>query len=549
VALLLAHCTVSAPRADPLDISSPAMEPEHSGEQAEVTSAIAQAPSGAQVLVAAYRYTGPHKFPESPVDDFVYSTDGTNDVIVRDGASIAGWSFSLDGGITWHVNSIGKIYPKVFQFREGVPVYGDPIAVLWGDPSLMAGFKNRRLVALSNLAISRQSFDANKNPMDGAIHGFPSGKPNIIDSGCVALSTDGGQHFNNLYCIRPSDIGVAGSDQSAVGIDKNDAIFLAFDDFSHHKIDLYQIFVRVINGQVQVFFNQLAIDPQMGDPQTGQASSRAPRIARDQDGELWLTAATPSGELRMCHIRAASTPFGSGGCDFVGVVTQRPAPPFPALRNSNTGGIRTGVVASFAVNRVKSTQPEVVAHTDFYFAYHRVFTTDDMQFMHIGATMCRLEGFAPLACHDVDAWGTGSATHNPQELQPAVVLVARADGGGANPQYAYYQTDAGDIDPGHARVKRARLFGDPFGGAPPTSIHEDLPLAPDPMVCTAKGYGPAPYWGDFFGFAFVPLAPNNLIPRHVAIYSSDDRDGCPSKLQTNAFQGRHLHVVSWFWPD
>lgn len=435
-----------------------------------------------------------------------------------------------------------KIYPKVFPFREGVPVYGDPIAVLWGDPSVMAGFKNHRLVALSNLAISRQGFEANKDPMDGAIHEFPSGKA-YIDSGCVALSTDGGQTFTILYCIRPSDIGAQGSDQSAVGMDKNDGIFLAFDDFFQKKIDLYQIFAFVINGHVKVFFNQLAIDPQMGQ------SSHAPRIARDQDGELWLTASTITGDVRMCHIRAAPTHGGSGGCDFVGAVTQKAAAVFPSLENSNTGGIRTGVIASFAVNRVKSTLPEFVSHTDFYFAYHRLVRTDVTQFIHVGATMCRLTRFSPLACRDVAGWGTGSATNNPQQLQPAVLVVAGSDGSGVNPQYAYYETDAGDITAGHARVKRARLFGDPFVGPPPTSTLEDLPLAPDPMVCSAKGYGPAPYWGDFFGFTFVPPAPNNFIPRHVAIYSSDDRDGCPSNLQTNAFQGRHLHVVSWFWPN
>lgn len=556
IAGVLASCTVSAPRANPLDPffptpMSPAEEPEHSGEQAEVATVVSQTPQGQEVVLAGYRYTGPHKFPETPTDDFTYSTDGSNGVVVRDGASIAGFSYSLDGGVTWQVPTVGKIYPS-FVDGCGLPncTFGDPVAVLWGDPALMAGFKKHNLVAYATLAVSREAFDAAKigiSPCggnDGALHCFPSGQPDLIDSACVAFSNDGGRAFTSLFCKRPNDIGATGSDQTTVGIDKNDQIFLAFDDYAHEKIDLYQIFTLASEGGFQVVFNQLAIDPQM------QTASHSPRIVRDQAGELWLAASKLSpNDVRLCH-RPAPRMFGSGGCDFVGQITTR-AEPIPALLNSNVGPIRTGVTVSFAANRVTPTVPQVLPHTDFYFAYHR---RDGMKVLHTGATACRLWVVAnnPFTCKDVEAWGTFSMDGSSQQFQPAMELVASQDGSYVDAQYAYYQVDASDIVAGHARVRRAVLRGSPFGGPPSTARFEDLPLARDPAVCAAKGYasGTRFYWGDFFGFRFVPPPPGSLLPpRHLVVYSSDDREGCPPPLQTNIFQGRHLHVVSWSWPD
>ena len=532
---LLAACTVSAPRANPLDPffptpMSPAQQPQHSGEQAEVATVVSETQFGQQTVVAAYRYTGSHNLPGSGLLDITY---GVGDlVVIRNGASISGYSVSSDGGVTWLAP--GKIYP------HSVPeFFGDPIAVLWSDPSLMAGFKKRRLVAYGALAISEAAFDAARDS-NGVLHDFPSASK-LIDSVCLALSGNGGSTFPNLYCKTPTDIGALGTDQPAVGIDKNDRLFMAVDDFDNKQIDLYQLFFMFPGP---VVFNQLVVDSQMG------TVSKAPRIARDQDGELWLAAGgSTADDVRLCHIRPALTAFGTGSCDFVGVVTKK-GRTFPVLFTSNLGPIRTGLAVSFAANRFVSVDPSVLPLTDLYFAYQ---TFDATKVLHTGATVCRVREPYPFTCMDVPAWGTdGTASGFPQQMQPALDLVAAPDGTNVDVEYAFYEMDSSNIAKGHARVRRAVLHGSPFGGPAPTATFEDLPLAWAPAVCVAKGYGGGNtwYWGDFFGFRLIPSTLESILPaRHLAVYSSDDREGCPANLQTNKWQGRELHVVSWFWPN
>jgi len=270
----LLSCNVADPRPDPLGAPQ---EPQHSGEQAEVATALALTPGAAQVLLAGYRYTGSHTLPASALNDIDYLPgDGVvpgDGVTIRRGASIAGWSYSLNGGTTW--TAPGKLYPE-----EWAPPYSDPVAVLWSDPSLMAGFKSKSLVAYSNLGISTPAFDKLAGT-DDALHFFPAGGAggNLVDSVCVSLSVDGGQSFYGSYCRRPPDVGSLGTDQTAVGIDKADRIFVATDDYADNKIDLYQLTFVGPSGQFGGF-RKLAIDPQMG------LSSRTPRIARDQDGNV-----------------------------------------------------------------------------------------------------------------------------------------------------------------------------------------------------------------------------------------------------------------------
>lgn len=517
-------CNVADPR-DPFPQGPPA-EPQHSGEQAEVATALTQTLFFQPTMVAAYRFTGPMPLGDIG-NDIEYGAN--NGLTFRDGASLMGYSTSVDG-LKWSRGV--KVFPHLVQ-----QFVGDPVAILWGDPSIATGLKWRPLVAYSALAISQAGFDSKKG-MDGALHCWPgSSAPSfmcsgnsIVDSVCVAVSIDGAQSFPWLYCKHPSDLGIWGTDQPSVGVDKDDRIFVVVDDFFNKKLDLYQLDLF----QPPYFF-PCTIDSRMGD------ASHTPRISRDQDGELWLATSRPAGtpDVRLCHIRPA-TATSPGSCDFVGVVTQM-AEPFPTLLSSNIGNVRTGLTVSFAANRVR-TSPPVLPHTDFYFAYH--LPRDGADRFHIGATECQLPVIGTFACQDVSQWGTGTGA---QQLQPALTVVDRsAAGDGTKPdvQYAYYNVDADDVAPGRARVRRAILSGSPFTGVVPGVITEDLPLAPDPAVCTAK-YAPGyEYWGDFFGFQHV-------FRRHVVIYSSNEPSlalpGCSS--QTHNFQGHPLHLQSWFWPN
>lgn len=503
--LVLAACSsnVADPR-QPYPLGPPS-EPQHSGEQAEVATTVARALNSQPTFLAAYRYTGSAPEPDG-LNDIVYGPNNT--VTIRDGASIAGWSISFDRGIVWSPGT--KVYPHAAQ------QFGDRIAVLWSDPSISAGMLNPSFVAYSSLGISQTAFDSVKGT-DGSLHFWPGGgNGGIVDSICVALSTNGGLSFPDLFCKRPPDISSAGTDQSAVGIDKDDRVFVVADDYAAKKLDLYEL---VLGG-----FLRISVDPQMG------TASHTPRIARDQDGELWLAAArSDTNDVRLCHIRPgiATKP---GGCDFVGQVTQQ-ALAFPVVSNSNIGNVRTGLTVSFAANRIRALIPA----TDFYFTYQ----VSDGTHLHVGATQCRLTTVAPFACYDVPQWGTGTAA---QQFQPALAFLDRSelgDGTEPDPQYAFYQIDDPEVAPGHARVKRAHMLGSPFAGVTPSVVIEDLPFAADPSVCTAKYGGGYEYWGDFFGFQAV-------LGRHVTVYSSDEGLGCS---QINNFQGHQLHLQSWFWSD
>jgi hypothetical protein len=517
VTMLFIGCNVADPR-QPFPLGTPS-EPQHSGEQAEVATTLARSLNNQDVLIAAYRYTGTTTIPESNgTHDIDYGPN--NSVVIHHGASIAGISRSLDGGFVWSPGT--KFYPTPMN------TFGDPVAVLWADSAVTDGYVNPSFVAYSTLAISQAAFDSVKQN-DNAVHFWPGGgNGGIIDSVCALLSFDGGFSFPNIFCKLPDGIGADGTDQTSIGIGKNDRVFIVTDDFGNQELRLYETGPQVLGG-----FLPIAIDPQMG------FSTHTPRITRDQDGELWLAASrSDTNDVRLCHIRPG-TQNSAGGCDFVGVVTQM-AEPFPILQKSNIGAVRTGLTVSFAANRIQALIPA----TDFYFVY-QVAVPDGMgkNILHIGATQCRLTGVSPFTCYDVPSWGSGSSA---QQFQPAIAFSDLSESGnGTQPhvEYAFYDIDdiANGVAVQHARVRRAVLNGGPFSGLPPNqtfATFENLPFASDPMVCTAK-YGPSlEYWGDFFGYQVVG-------GRHVAIYSSDEDLGCS---QTNNFQGQ-LHLQSWFWPN
>lgn len=523
-ALGAVSCNVADPP-DPFPLGPPS-EPQHSGEQAEVTTALARTLNAQDILVAAYRFTGGMPFGTTGLRDIEYGANNT--LTFRDGASLMGYSTTFDG-IAWTKGV--KIFPHLVQTFVG------SVAILWGDPGVAAGINYRPLVVYSALAISKEGFDARKGG-DGALHCWPGtsspsimcATPSIVDSVCVAVSIDGALSFPWLYCKRPSDIGYLGTDQPSIGVGAGDRIFVVVDDFANQKLDLYELSLFS-----PPYFFPVSVDSQMG------TASHTPRIAVDQDGELWLAASTGDSmaDVRLCHIRPA-TSTSPGSCEFVGNVTKA-AYPFPVLCKSNIGRVRTGQTVSFAANRVRTEVP-VLAHTDFYFAYHRDFLAD---ILHLGATECRLPVLGAFACKDVGAWGTGSAA---QQIQPVLKLIDRSearDGSLPDVQYAYYHIDdPAEVLPGRARVRRARLFGSPFTSVPPSALIDDLPVAPDPAVCTAKYAPNYEYWGDFFGFHYA-------FGRHVVVYSSNEprlfMPGCSP--QTHSFQGHPLHLQSWFWPD
>jgi len=556
-------CNVS----DPVDVvNGTYQQPVHSGEQAEVAMTVAQDRFGRQTVAAGYRFTGPYPLPANTLPgspttwDIVYAQDGSNNVAIKRGASAMGHAYSPDG-FTWIPG------PKISPIDPAILKLGDPVAVLWSDPGMMAGFLDKKLVAYSSLAVSNEAFDSHKAfdpttqqdvlPFFLSAAATPLAK-GVVDSACVALSDDGGQNYRKLVCVQPSVTSAPGSmsegtDQPSVGVDKNDAVFLVVDDFGANDATGLGLRLYVVTpSSLGAVLTPLAVDPRMGD------SHHTPRIARDQDGDLWLAAASGGGAVRMCHIRPGAFPYTSGSCDFVGEIVSQAAP-FPPIQDptSSVFFLRTGLTVSFAVNRVKDAGAFALQYHDFYFAYQLTGPTGSL---HIAAGECTLPSIAslPLQCKEnVPGWGTSSEG---EHFEPSISFVDHSptqDGSQPDVQYSFYEADTANTPPGndppHIRVRRAVLHGSAFGSNSVTfeNLGAGTPPAPvaAPAVCPAR-YGSSTglvelYWGDFFAFGFVPNLGGNVPGGHLVIYSSDENLGCLP--QTNVHQGRELHLQSWFW--
>jgi hypothetical protein len=413
------------------------------------------------------------------------------------------------------------------------------MAVLWGDPQLAVGFKRPATVALSFLAVSETGFN-NAKGTDGNIDHWLSATA-AIDSVCVTLSDNGGQSWASLYCKRPAGIGSLGTDQPSVGIDKDGNVFVAVIDATTDVLLIYQLlFFITSKGATFVDFGQLVVDPQMGDGWT-------PRIARDQDGELYVASASSiQSKVRLCHITAGSL-ASPGSCDFIGDIGTTVGVS-PKANSPSIGNVRTGETVSFGVNRVKSSSSQVPGYTDFYFAYHESANTP----LRVDMTVCRQSLF-PFTCKTVPQWSTSNINLSPQgaQFQPTLsVTDMSSDQSGGNPEvrYAFYQYDSSpEVAPGKVEVFQAKLTGSPFGGPVPTATFEGLLGVPQPKVCTAD-YSGVKYWGDFFGYLFLPPASPGILPRYLTVYSSDEGLGC-APVQPNILQGDQLHLESWFWLD
>src|ERR1700704_2527607 len=102
---------------------------------------------------------------------------------VLHGASLMGWSYSLDSGQTWKYG--GKVNPP-----KGW-------AALWGDPAMTTSQAAYRYVFISNWAIPDSKMPA------GGINGsvIVTGNDSYIGGACFARSTDGGVTFQNYQCV------------------------------------------------------------------------------------------------------------------------------------------------------------------------------------------------------------------------------------------------------------------------------------------------------------------------------------------------------------
>lgn len=530
-ALALCACNVSDPVEPP--VTGAHQEPEHSGEQAESALTVAESPSGSQTVATGYNWTGTAPLPVSGLADIYYGSDAQCDAIVLRGASAMGHAWSSDG-FTWNVGN------KISTADPALAKHGDSVSVLWGDPAIASGYVNKKLVAYTNMAISDAAFNANART-EGSVTFLPyfpraecsPAHFDLLDSLCVALSQDGGQSYPDLVCVTAAQIG--GVDETAVGIDKNDKIWIATS--TAFGLHLYVVAPSPLGPLLQPA--AVGTFPY----------AAAPRIARDQDGELWL-AATDRGTSTtgLCHISGG--PFSSPSCSFVGQMVTGDELGFTG---GNLYGVLSATVLTFGVNRVEGSHFSV-PRTDFYFAYqvsNNPNSASPQYGLAIQAGECTLR-LATLQCAMTPSWGTGTSG---EFFQPVMSVVDRSvaqDGSEPDVEYSYYEGDTDNEPSGHARVRRAVLHGSAFGTN--SATFQDLPFAPPPTVCAADytvgSTDPSAihhYWGDYFAYGFVPHLAGSSTGGHVAVFSSDEGLGCDNLL--NPLNVGELHLQSWFWPN
>ncbi|CAN5238040.1 hypothetical protein BH09MYX1_BH09MYX1_57820 [soil metagenome] len=152
---------------------------------------------------------------------------------VYPGASLAGWSFSNDGGQSFKY--MGKVRPPLGW------------KVLWGDPAITVSRTDQEYMFLSTLAVPDAKF-----PSVGYIDGSfaPPNQPSPLGGACILRSSDYGKTFtvSSQDCLTDSaDFYDGGSMET----DADGAVYASFVDYDKQAIHVWRaatptsLFVRL----------------------------------------------------------------------------------------------------------------------------------------------------------------------------------------------------------------------------------------------------------------------------------------------------------------
>jgi len=398
------------------------------------------------------------------------------------GASLMGWSNSIDGGITWKYG--GKVAPP-----PGWPV-------LWGDPSIESDFMDQRFVFMVNLAVPASKMP--KGGIEGPLNDFLGG-------GCIARSVDGGLSFKIAQCVSSKNDFYDGSSIVAAGGSSNRSIFVAFRDVTQNRIDVW-----ASPSDTGAF--QLLPDPFRGIP-----IGSHPRLRFDPDTDSLYVAALGLDDDKI-YINRFTNNWGSpvlaGAYQTVGN---------PDIQLSDRV-LRTGYQFSFDIG-----SPSRNGDDDLRFAY-TVFDQGSNRF-YIRGGYCRYD---LSGCSDAPEWGTTPGNFNLEGDQfnpnvrafrgflsvPALwklSYMTREDAPAGN-TVAFRQGDLAVLPNG------TRLFV-------PRNLHGDELICPD----TRSTGG---YWGDYNDLQFAGLDQNNH-PLFMLAFS-DSSKGCLTRW---TYVSHHVHVT------
>jgi hypothetical protein len=456
------------------------------GTQSE-TASVSSISGGKDIFVIAYN--------DDTEDGKIKYT--TNDRIVFPGASMLGWSYSLDRGKSWTYG--GKVKPPA------------GIAALWGDPAIVVSRSNNSRVYISSLAI-----DASKIPPTGH-HGWLN--DGSITGACVARSDDGGVRFAIHSCFTADNDFYDGGAMAA-GWGGDQRIFAAYVDIPKSRIDVW------------ASPDGLAPFKRIANPFPGMTMLSHPILAYDQGtGALYVAAIAKGGIIYMNRLlgdvwqSAVQVSYATTGVEInVGDQTIRTAPGF-----------------SFDVGAPSQTEGKdgtIIVHDD---AVRLLYTTRDAETkrIYVRGSACRID-LDPSHCTDVPQWGTTPGNLNTPRDQWNPSVSAWPGFFGLPPSWkATYQTT--DDTPDGVSIKAGDLAVLPTGA--PIFLPYDLvpphPICPD-FRHGSPGHAKAGYWGDYDEMRMVGFSKDSTSPEFLLAFS-DSTKGCVSQYE---FTSNHLHVSS-----
>ncbi|MFO0995421.1 MAG: hypothetical protein U1F33_01970 [Alphaproteobacteria bacterium] len=471
-----------------------AESPDASFTQSETS--ITTSYAGKYIVVVAYN-------DETNESATIQYTSTTRKILA--GASLMGWSYSLDRGKSWTHG--GKVKPP------------KDWAVLWGDPAVTTSEGAYQYVFMSNLAIPSSKMPA------GGINGsvIVSGDDSYIGGACIARSVDGGITFKNYQCVsRTEKNNVPNSekghfyDGGSMASSRKGEIYAAFVDVTTDQIDVY----RAPDEEAQ-----FALLPP---PFPTLAIKSHPRLRVNlADGTLYVAAQTSDGTVYMNRYKGGQ--WGQPVAAAFGVLYPCVAFESNACTPSHqcVSGklcLRTGPQFSFAIGAASDSEG-----TDAI----RIMTTQWSE----EAKRFYVEGYAcPLSlsphCSYVPQWGTTPGNLNSPGDQFAPTVAAWPGFIGLPPAWQAAYLDRSGNPAGTVTLKRGSLAYLP--GPPAKPIFVPFSLITNMTVCPDdRGY-----WGDYDDLAFIGFEKESTTAEFLRTMS-DSSLGCAKRW---TYTSQHLHI-------
>jgi hypothetical protein len=428
-------------------------------EQSEVSLNVSNIVGAKQIITATYN--------DGTGNDATILYTNTTRKILK-GASLFGWSYSTDGGVSWTYG--GKVLPPAGW------------SVLWGDPAITRSHLDQRYVFLSNLAMPDSKFPA------GGISGTV-GAANM-GGACIARSQDGGVTFQNYQCISNNNHFYDGGHMAA---GTGGEIYAAYWDTVTKQIDIWKS------------PDQNGVFALMPAPFPGFGIVTHARIRVDvSSGDLYVAAERSNGFViaNRFHNNAWQSPVTASA--FV-------VPVFPTLQLSDRK-LRTGPQFSFDVGA------ESVLGND---AVRFVYTVQDdaTKRFYVRGTFCPRD---LSACFDAPEWGTtpGNLSLTGDQFNPIV----RAFPGfiGLEPLWKLsYETRQNDPKGNQVAIYQGNLAVIGNG----VRIMLPFPLIDNQLVCgDNRGY-----WGDYDDMQLRGFT-DQLSPIFIRSFT-DSRQGCQKQWE------------------